>query len=472
LAFINQWLLHLAGVRVEAVRDSARTWFDSAIWRKVGLDVQAATVEAIGAMERMAKSVAQSAVRQEENAAALRKSIAKIYKSSDTFQQTYVAFGEELGELPQSLAEVTLTARAAVEAIQSLIPVGERAVRGLDVSVSAFSDAVETQFAEAAKNHRTTTESLEAAVGRINESTMQLKVSSGDLQETVNVHTNSFKNLNRSLQKQVLPAHESFLAAMSRFNGQADGLLERLDSLHSEVIASIEKMTSLAPEATDAIAKFTASAGAFSSAVEDEFAVAAQEHRENTDKLVDSVSRLRQSTDGLTEGGAAVEGLVTLHAQLGQQLEGMQQSLRQAVDQLAETGASLHQSFENEVVPSQRSMNEAVNSFADSSQHLAAFINQGIVPATERFADMDETMKRLVGTVEAIQNFSEVRKDIEHLSQALAQAAQVADAITALPEQIRNVLEEVARAHEEQALANSRGSLTWFRGRKRAAGTS
>jgi len=473
LAFINAGLLHLAGVRVEAVRDSARAWFDSAIWRNVGLDVQAATVKAITAMERMAKSVTQSAVRQEKNAGALQESITKIYQSSDTFQQTYMAFGEELGELPQSLAELTLTVRAAAEAIQSLVPVGERAVLGLDVSVSAFSNAVEGQFAEAAKNHRTTTESLEEAVGRINESTMQLKVSSGDLQETVNAHTNSFKTLNRSLQKQVLPAHESFLAAMSRFNGQADGLLERLDNLHSEVIASIEKMSSLAPEATDAIATFTASTDAFSSAVQDGFAVAAQEHRENTDKLVDSVGRLSQSADGLNEGGAAIEGLVTLHTQLGQQLEGMQQSLRQAVDQLTETGASLHQSFENEVVPSQRSMNEAVDSFANSSQNLAAFVEQGIAPVTERFANMDETVKRLASTVESIQNFTEVRKDIEHLSGALAQAARVAEAITALPEQVRNVLEEVSKAHEEQALANSRGSLTtWFRGRKRASNSA
>jgi hypothetical protein len=473
LAFINQWLLHLAGTRVETVRDAARTWFDSAIWRNVGLDVQAATVKAISAMERMAKSVANSAVKQEENADALRKSIANIYKSSDTFQETYAAFGEELGEMPKTLAEVTLTSRAAVEAIQSLVPVGERAVLGMDASVSAFNDAVKNQFAEAARSHRTTTESLEEAVGRINESTMQLKVGSGDLQETVNAHTNSFKSLNRSLQKQVLPAHESFLAAMSRFNGQADGLLERLDNLHSEVIASIEKMTSLAPGATDAIDTFTASTDAFSNAVQNKFAVAAQEHRENTDKLVDSVNQLHQSAEGLIAGGAAVEGLVTQHTQLGRQLEGMQQSLRQAIDQLTETGASLRRSFENEVMPSQRSMNEAADSFADSSQHLAAFIERGIDPVAQRFADMDKAVKELTGTIEAIKSFSDVRKDIEHLSQALAQAAQVAAAIAALPEQIRNVLEEVAKTHEQQALANSRGILaTWFRGRKRASNSS
>jgi hypothetical protein len=43
----------------------------------------------------------------------------------------------------------------------------------------------------------------------------------------------------------------------------------------------------------------------------------------------------------------------------------------------------------------------------------------------------------------------------------------VADSIAALPEKIRTVLEDVAEAQRQQALANSKGGLrSWFRGRK------
>ncbi|MBL7037127.1 MAG: hypothetical protein ISR77_00785 [Pirellulaceae bacterium] len=466
LAFINQWLLHLVGVRVEAVRDSARTWFDAAIWRDLGLDVQAATVKTIAAMQRMGNAVLKSAQQQEQNARALRKSISKIYQSSDTFQQTYEAFGQELGELPKTLAELTDTTKAAVETIGSLIPVGERAVLGMDVSVSAFSNAVEKQFVEAAKTHQGTIEGIAESVGRINESTLQLKVSSGDLQETVNAHTNAFKTLNRSLQKQVLPAHEGFLAAISKFSGQAEGLLERLDSLHTEVIASIEKMTSLAPEASEAITKFAGSAEAFTDVVQNKFAVAADKHSENTDKLAESVSGLQVSADGLTQGGVAVEGLLKLHTELGRELEATGGSLRQAIEHLAETGASLRQSMASEVAPSQRSMHAAADSFSGSAQRLAAFVEQGLDPVTERLTKMDETFANLAGTVEAIQDFTNVRQDINHLSQALSQAATVAESIAALPEQIRTVLEGVAEAQRQQALANSKGSMmTWLRGR-------
>ena len=466
LALINQGLLHFLGVRVEAVRDAARTWFDAAIWRDLGLDVQAATVKTIKAMQRMANAVLKSAQQQEQNARILRKSTSKIYQSSDTFQQTYEAFGQELGELPKTLAELTDTTKAAVDTLGSLIPVGERAVLGMDVSVSAFREAVEKQFVEAAKTHQGTIEGIAESVGRINESTLQLKVGSGDLQETVNAHTNAFKTLNRSLQKQVLPAHEGFLAAISKFSGQAEGLLERLDNLHSEVITSIEKMTSLAPEASEAITKFAGSAEDFSDVVQNKFAVAADKHSENTDKLAESVSGLQQSADGLTQGGAAVEGLLKLHTDLGRELEATGGSLRQAIEHLAETGASLRQSVTSEMAPSQRSMQSAADSFSGSAQRLAAFVEQGLDPVTERLTKMDETFTNLAGTVEAIQDFADVRQDINHLSQALSQAATVAESIAALPEQIRTVLEDVAEAQRQQALANSKGSvMKWLRRR-------
>ncbi len=336
LAFINQWLLQVVSGRVEAVRNLARGWFDAAIWSGVGLDTQAATVKAITAMEKMARSVSQTAERQEETARVLCESTASIQEASSAFQQTYASFGDEVEQLPGKLAELTGAAQAAVETLQAMIPVGERAVAGLDVSVSAFRTAVESNFAEAAKSHQAATEHLVESVGRINESTIQLKVSSGDLQETVNAHSNSFKTLNRSLNKQVLPAHEAFLAAISQFNGRGEGLLEQMDGLHGEVVQSLERMTSLAPEAAQAIASFSASAAAFSDAVEHRFTPAAKEHQESTHKLSSSVGELRKSTQSLADDETVVHNLASLQTRLTKEMGAVQESLRLAVERFAE----------------------------------------------------------------------------------------------------------------------------------------
>jgi hypothetical protein len=51
LALINQLLLHIAGRRVESLRMTARTWFDTVIWDNSNRDTQASPVNALQAME-------------------------------------------------------------------------------------------------------------------------------------------------------------------------------------------------------------------------------------------------------------------------------------------------------------------------------------------------------------------------------------------------------------------------------------
>jgi ABC-type transporter Mla subunit MlaD len=470
LAFLNQWLLHLVGRTAEKVRYAARSWFDAAIWSHVGLDVQAATVKAITAMERMARAVTQTTEQQEQNARTLEASSEAIRQASDSFAQTHRAFGDELRALPGMLSELTAAAAAAVETLQTVVPAGQRAVTGFDASVTTFRAAVENQFVEAAKIHRGVNEALHESVGRISESTQQLKVSSGDLQETVNAHTNAFKGLNRSLQKQVLPAHEAFLAAISQFNGRAEGVLERLDSLHGELVDSLERVASLAPQAAEAIAGFAASSTAFHDAVEHKFSPAAEEHQESTDRFSVAVQQLQKSAQGLAEGETVVHNLVRLQTRLSEELGAVQETLRLAVERLAETGVTLNQSLAAELIPSQRTLHQAAAHFGDSATRLGTFMEKGIDPVTRQLGHLDELLGRLAGTVEAIGRFAEVGPELERLTQSLAQASQVTGAIAALPDQLRNVLEEVAHAHQEQlALAPRGGVMNWLRGRRNSA---
>ena len=111
--------------------------------------------------------------------------------------------------------------------------------------------------------------------------------------------------------------------------------------------------------------------------------------------------------------------------------------------------------------------------FRESTRHLTTFIGRGLDPVTQRLTQLDETLARFAGTVDLIRDFSAARTDIEHLSRSLAQAATVADAITALPDQVREVLEQVAITHQEELARNSRGGLfSLFGGRRRVKADS
>ena len=57
LALINQALLHIAGRRVESLRMTARTWFDTVIWSRFGSgDMQPTNLTAAQVMEHFVRS--------------------------------------------------------------------------------------------------------------------------------------------------------------------------------------------------------------------------------------------------------------------------------------------------------------------------------------------------------------------------------------------------------------------------------
>jgi hypothetical protein len=170
LAAVNQLLLHFAGMRAEGLRFAARTWFDMAIWREVGLDTQAATVKAIAAIENMAKSLSATADKHRETTQWLSESTLAIQESATEFHDVVQGLSERIHGLPDSLTELRSAMQSSVETFESLIPVAERIVAGLDVSVSAFRTAVESKFIEAARLQRTSMSDISDSANGLGES--------------------------------------------------------------------------------------------------------------------------------------------------------------------------------------------------------------------------------------------------------------------------------------------------------------
>jgi uncharacterized phage infection (PIP) family protein YhgE len=347
LAFLNQLLLHLAGRRAEAVRMIGRTWFDSAVWYSVGLDTQAATVKAIAAIERMAQSVSESADHQSENAHRLIESTSAMKNAAAEFREMVQVFGAEIKGLPDTLRDVRHATAASAKTLEALIPVGQRAVAGLDVSVSAFRTSIEQDFIQAATRHR-----------------------------------------------------------------------ESLDSL-SEC---------------------------------------------NMKALSDSSSRIQDAAKAVTEGSVLFGKVLEDQSQFTELMSPIHETLRESIDQLSKSGAELHATVRKEMTPSHKAFSEAAASFATSASQLSAFIESGVDPATKRLSELHRTLSGLEKTAKAMHTFSVAGGDVDRITQSLADAADVADAIAALPEQILEVLEQNGNGQEE--LAGASGKLMgWLRNR-------
>jgi hypothetical protein len=109
---------------------------------------------------------------------------------------------------------------------------------------------------------------------------------------------------------------------------------------------------------------------------------------------------------------------------------------------LTEAGKHLRRSIEGDMAPSQRTMRDSAASVATAAAQLSEFTQQGLVPATRELATLHNTLRGLEEVVASIRNFSHARADIDRLNATLARSAEISDALAALPDQLREILDQ------------------------------
>jgi hypothetical protein len=454
LAFINQILLHLAGSKAEALRMAARNWFDSAIWSGIGLDTQAATIKAIHSIEKMADAISNSASQHTESTERLLETTTSFQNAGASLHDAVRSFGRKMKDIPGSLADLHSTTADMAEALEKLIPVGRRAVAGLDVSVSAFRTAVENDFVEAATLHHQVLEQVNESAVRLGESTEHLRTGSKGLNAIVSAQDEMFGVMNETMQSRVLPAHETLYTTVG-------GLSEQMNEFRTLVDALSQNVNIVAQEFGSVAGKLEPAVNAFSAAVDGQFTAATSQHEANLHTLSGSVQKIHESAGTLTEGAQRLNAVLSEHAELGERMGPAHDVMQKAVETMGSAGEALHSTM-SDVAPTQHNLRVASDSFSDSANQLATFV-ETLGPAAAQLGQLDETLLRMKDTVGAIQNFSKLDMDVEQLVGVMAQAATVAEAISDLPDRIRDILEELVATHGE---AQTRGPIMgWLRGR-------
>lgn len=454
LALINQALLHIAGRRAESLRMSARTWFDSVIWSHIGLDTQAATVKAVRAMEKFAGSMDDAAVRHTHNSNQIHESTVSMKHAASQFREVVQSFSAEIKGIPEALCDVRTATVASAGALEELIRVGSRAVANLDVSVAAFRTTLDREFTAAARLHHHSSQSLAESVQQIGDATERLNSGSDDLKKTALANTAAFERMDESIRQHVVPGNRQFHDAVQGLLGQVAVFGKVLGALSANV-------ETVAGEFDKVTGGLVPSISAFCDAIDNRFGPAVTQQSTQVESVGRSMQRLREMAEGMSQGTTTLNSMLHDVTQFVGQTRATHETLADAANNLADVGRQLRQSIETDVAPSQRAMHEIATSFAGSAAQLSDFMAQGVGPATRQLATLHDTLVGLEDAVAAIKNFSHARADIDRLSDTLARAAEISDAISALPEQIRDILEQKANHNADGP--NSRGKfMTWF----------
>ncbi|WP_428303758.1 hypothetical protein [Lacipirellula sp.] len=337
LALVNQVLLQGVGGRIERLRMSARTWFDAVIWRNITHGAPSEAMRAIGEMETFASILVGTAKRHAESSEQIGHSTALLQQAASQFERIIGGMKGEMQGIPAALGVIRDATAASAQALQDLVPAGERAVANLDVSVAAFRTTIDQQFSEAAKLHHTASQSLAASVDHIQSSS------------------------------------EALTARTEQFNGSA--------------------------------------------------------------------------------------------AETARSLAQIDASLNNAATMLAAASNRIQYAIEHDAGPAQSALHGAANSVAQSAEKLSGFVEHGIQPAAHDLATLHHSLQQLQGTLASIERFSASREDVDKLIAALGQAGMIADAIAALPEQIRDLMEQNVEHHG--SLTAARHKKTWLYSRPR-----
>ncbi|HJQ80022.1 MAG TPA: hypothetical protein VJ828_08710 [Lacipirellulaceae bacterium] len=454
LALINQVLLHVAGRRVEALRMAAREWFDAAVWRNIGLDTQAATVKAVRAIERLATSVTEASTRHDASSNRIAQTSASMKDAATQFGQVVKSFAGEIRGIPESLSEVRRSTSAAAASLDELIQIGTRAVANLDVSVAAFRSSLDRDFATAAQLHFRSSKSLADSVQQISEAAELLKSGAGDIKQTSQTGAASFEKLDDSIRQQLVPANRRFHDAVQELSGQAAAVSKVARDLSTHV-------ESTASELDKTAGRLVPSFNAFCDTVDQRLGPAVQQQRRQVESIGQSIDRLREVAESMSEGMRGLRAMLEEFSLAVGRTGPLHEALAGTAKELAEAGKHMRRSIESDMAPSQRSMRDTATTFANAAAQLIDFTQDGLVPATRELATLHETLRGLEEVVASIRSFSHARADIDRLNTTLARSAEISDALAALPDQLREILEQ--RTNHSAGLSNLPGRVrTWL----------
>jgi methyl-accepting chemotaxis protein len=435
LALINQVLLHVAGRRVEALRLAAREWFDAVVWRHIGLDTQAATVKAVRAIERLATSVTESATRHDASSNHIAHTSASIKDAATQFGQVVKSFASEIHGIPESLSEVRRSTSAAAASLDELIQIGTRAVANLDVSVAAFRTSLDRDFATGAQLHYRSSKILSDSVRQIGEAAELLKSGADEMKQTTQAGAASFEKLDDSIRQQIVPANRRFHEAIQELSGQATAISKVARDLSSHVEATASELDKTA-------GRLVPSFSSLCDTVDQRLGPAVIQQGKQFESIGQSIERLREVAESMSEGMRGLRTMLEDFSLAVGRTGPLQESLASTAKELTDAGKHLRRSIESDMAPSQRTMRDSASSVAAAASQLSDFTQQGLVPATRELVTLHDTLRGLEEVVASIRNFSHARADIDRLNATLARSAEISDALAALPEQLREILDQ------------------------------
>jgi hypothetical protein len=228
-----------------------------------------------------------------------------------------------------------------------------------------------------------------------------------------------------------------------RLSTDTRGIPDEMRSLRDMASGVIRLLGDIVPNIERTTAEFAETAGALKSVVQVPLAQAAARQQESAESFARSVERIGESTEQLSARLGSLDKTMSDQAAAGREWSrSLHEDVIPAQRAFRQVGAHLTDATKD-LAAAQRAFREAADSMQGSANGLAGFVRDGVEPATQRLAELDQVLTRMRETTEAVRQMTQLRQEFAVLARSLSQAAAAADAIRSLPQEIRAILQTV-----------------------------
>lgn len=251
--------------------------------------------------------------------------------------------------------------------------------------------------------------------------------------------TSAISHTSQSLQG----AGAALAATVERLREDTAAIPEEMKSLRSTASGVVRSLGEIVPNIERTTSELAESVVAFRSVVQEQFGKAAARHRESAELLAGSVDGIRESAAHLSEHCDSLGRSIEAHGRTSQEWSrSLQEEILPAQHDFRQASTQLIDATK-ELAPAERAFREAADSMRGSANGLAAFVRDGVDPASRRLAELNKVLSRMQETTESVRQMTELREEFVCLAKSLAQAATAADAIRTLPQEIRAVVQSL-----------------------------
>ena len=305
-----------------------------------------------------------------------------------------------------------------------------------------------------AQLHYRSSKILSDSVQHISEAAELLKSGAGDMKQTTQSGAASFEKLDDSIRQQIVPANRRFHEAVQELSGHAAAVSKVARDLSTHVEATASELDKTA-------GRLVPSFNSFCDAVDQRLGPAVVQQGKQVDSISQSIDRLREVAESMSEGMRGLRRCwKSFHWPWAEPARCRKRSPARQRNWRKRESICVAPSKATWPRRSARSATRRLP-FANAAAQLSDFTQDGLVPATRELATLHDTLRGLEEVVASIRNFSHARADIDRLNATLARSAEISDALAALPDQLREILEQ--RTNHSAGLSNLPGRVrTWL----------